>query len=155
MRHFRLGDYVEVAGLPGSKWQHRQGTVVEIFEHGLYEQEQIAEECAVNIGGERRCFMTEHLVKTLPPKLVRLFRAEIMERWHLDPNDVHSLKGDRHELVDLLCDRLSFTMRRAEAEVDDFYTEFDERLARAIDQNPSRPDHKPPERVPLDRKTAP
>jgi len=132
MTCFSLGDYVEIVGLPGSQWQNCQGAVVEILDRALYEQE-ITQECGVDIEGERHWFMATHLVKIVRPRLIRFFRAEILERWHLRPNDVDGLKGDRQGLVGLLCDRLSFAMRRAEAEVEDFYIEFNERIARAID----------------------
>lgn len=131
MGRFRVGDDVRVAYLPASEWQNRVGTVVEIFE--LHDGGNTAQECVVELGGERRCFMDKHLMKTVSSRLVRFFRAEVSERWHLEPNDVSSLRGDRQELIDLLCERLNFAMRRAEAEVDDFYITFNDRIARAIE----------------------
>jgi hypothetical protein len=77
--------------------------------------------------------MDKHLVKTVSGRLVRFFRAEVSERWPLELDDIATLKGDRQELIDLLCDRLSFAMRRAEAEVDEFYMIFNDRLSRAIE----------------------
>jgi hypothetical protein len=133
MRRFHLGDDVRVAYLPASEWQNRVGTIVEIFELEPHEAENTAQECVVDLGGERRCFMNKHLVKTVSARMVRFFRAEVSERWQLEPNDIATLNGDRQGLIDLLCDRLSFAIRRAEAEVDDFYATFNDRIARAIE----------------------
>jgi hypothetical protein len=133
MRRFQLGDDVRVAYLPASEWQNRVGTIVEIFELEPHAEENTAQECVVDLGGERRCFMNKHLVKTVSARMVRFFRAEVSERWQLDPNDIATLNGDRQGLIDLLCDRLSFAIRRAEAEVDDFYATFNDRIARAIE----------------------
>ena len=133
MARFHLGDDVRVAYLPASEWQNRVGTIVEIFEQRPHEKGNTAQECVVDLGGERRWFMDKHLVKTVSSRLVRFFRAEVSQRWPLEPNDVATLKGDRQGLVDLLCDRLSFAMRRAEAEVDTFYEAFDDRIALATE----------------------
>jgi hypothetical protein len=148
MRCFRLGDEVRIVGLPGSHWQNRQGTIVQILEHRPCEQEDMAQECAVDLGGERRWFMARHLVKTVSARFVRFFRAEVLERWHLEPDEVDGLKGDCQGLVDLLCDRLNFAARRAETEVDDFCAEFNEKIARAVDYGSS------PRQVPLYDKAA-
>src|SRR5713226_1954950 len=102
MRHFRIGDYVRVLGLPGSEWQDREGTIVEIFEHGPYEHGDILQECAVNFEGERRWFITKHLVKTVSARLLRFYRAEVLVRWQLEPSAVGGLNGDRDELAVLL-----------------------------------------------------
>ena len=134
MKRFNVGDYVRVAKLWASQWQNRIGRIVEIFEHGPYREGQISQECALDFEGERCWFMDKHLVKSVPARLVRFFRVEVSERWHLGHDDVGSLNGDREELVNLLCDRLSFAMRRAEAEVDDFYRTFNDRIARAVEQ---------------------
>jgi hypothetical protein len=148
MGSFRLGDEVRVVGLPSSQWQNRQGTIVQILEHGHCEQGDIAQECAVDLGRERRWFMAKHLVKTVSAKFLRFFRAEVLDRWHLEPDEVDSLKGDSQGLVDLLCDRLNFSARRAETEAEDFCTEFNEKIARAIDRESS------PKPVPLCDKPA-
>ena len=134
MRRFCLGDNVRVANLAASQWQNRVGTIVEIFEHGPYEEGKIVQECAVDLDGERRWFMDKHLMRTVPAKLIRFFRTEVSQRWQLDPNDVGLLNGDREQLVDLLRDRFSFVIRRAEAEVDDFYITFKDRISRATDR---------------------
>src|SRR5439155_22243713 len=94
MRRFCLGDDVRVANLAASQWQNRVGTIVEIFEHGPYEEGKIVQECAVALDGERRCFMDKHLMRTVPAKLIRFFRTEVSQRWQLDPNDVGLLNGD-------------------------------------------------------------
>ena len=133
MGRFRLGDDVRVAYLVASEWHNRVGTIVEIFEDGSCETGNTAQECVVELGGQRRWFLDKHLVKTVSSRLVRFFRAEVSQRWPLEPNDVATLNGDCHALVELLCDRLSFAMRRAEAEVDDFYATFNDRIARAIE----------------------
>jgi hypothetical protein len=139
MARFRLGDEVRVAGLPHSQWQNRQGTIVEIFEHGPYEQGQVVQECAIDVGGERRWFMARHLARTVPARFLRFFQSEASVRWHLEPNAVELLNGEREELVGLLCDCLGFARRRAEAEADEFLTELTERIARATDA--TRPEH--------------
>ena len=133
MKRFNLGDDVRVAYLPASDWHNRVGTIVEIFELEPHNEGNTAQECIVDLGGERRCFMDKHLVKTVSVRMLRFFRAEVSKRWQLEPNDVATLNGDRQDLIDLLCDRLSFAMRRAEGEVDDFYTTFNDRIARAIE----------------------
>jgi hypothetical protein len=150
MKRLHVGDHVRVANLPASPWQNRIGKIVEILEHGTYEAGKTRQECALDLEGKRCWFMDKHLVKSVPARVVRFFRAEVSEQWHLEQNDVGSLNGDREELVGLLCDRLNFAMRRAEAEVDDFYISFDERIARTIEQRSSeRPplNNKPPEGV--------
>jgi|ERR1041384_2539302 hypothetical protein len=142
MKRFQVGDHVRVANLPASSWQNRIGTIVEILEHGTYEAGKMTQECALDLEGKRCWFMDKHLVKSVPARVVRFFRVEVSEQWHLEHNDVDSLNGDREELVGLLCDRLNFAMRRAEAEVDDFYISFNERIAGTIEQ-------RSPERAPL------
>src|SRR5437762_8224917 len=137
MRHFHVGDYVRIFGLSGSQWDDREGIIVEIFEHGPYEQGQIRQECAVDVGGERHWFMDRHLVKTAPVALIRFYRAEVLARWQLEPSDVGSLNSNPRELVALLRDRFNFAPRRAHAEVDDFVTAFNERIAQAVEPNNS------------------
>jgi len=83
-----------------------------------------------------RVSVAQHLEKSVPDRWVRFFRVEALHRWHLEPDDVSNLNRDWQGLVAVLCDRLSLTIRRAEAEADDFYTEFNERMARAIDDKP-------------------
>jgi len=134
MRRFHLGDEVRVVGLPNSQWQDRQGTVVEMFP----QQPEAGHEYAVAFGTERRWFLDKHLVKSVPAKLVRFFRAEALNRWQLCPDDVSTLNGDIPELARLLCDRLDFAIRRAGAEAEDFYKEFNERIARAVYESPSK-----------------
>ena len=68
MTCFSLGDYVEIVGLPGSQSQNSQGTVVEILDRALYEQE-ITQECGVDIEGEQHWFMATHLVKIVRPPI--------------------------------------------------------------------------------------
>jgi hypothetical protein len=106
-----------------------------IFEHGPYGKAGILQECAVDTGGERCWFMAKHLMKSVPARLVRFFRAEVSDRWHLEPDEVGGLSGDREDLIGLLCDCLNFARRRAEAEVDHFYIEFNDKIARAIEPN--------------------
>ncbi len=141
MARFRLGDEVRVAGLPHSQWQDRRGTIVEIFEHGPYEQGQVVQECALDIGGERRWFMARHLAKTVPVRFLRFFQSEALVRWRLEKHDVERLNGEREELVGLLCDNLGFARRRAEIEADEFLGELTDRIARAIDDGKSQSVH--------------
>ena len=132
MKRFQLGDEVRIAGLPNSQWQDRRGTIVNIVEDDTLLEGSIKQECEVDVRGERRWFMAEHLVKSVPERFVRLFRAEVVQRWHLDPDDTCNLKGDSQGLVALLCDRLSFSIRHAEPEVEAFYAALNERIAGSI-----------------------
>lgn len=76
---FQLGDVVRVFALPSSEWRDRRGVIVEIVEHTDDEAVR-TQECAVKFGEERRCwFLAEHLVKSVPEKLGRFFRAEVLE----------------------------------------------------------------------------
>jgi hypothetical protein len=52
-----------------------------------------------------------------------------LDRWQLAPEDTCRLTGDDEEVVDLLQDHFGFAKRRAEAEVDDFYTAFNQKMA--------------------------
>jgi hypothetical protein len=117
----KVGDAVRVCHAPGSPWQASLGTIVEIFD-----REGDLQEYAVRIEGNLRWFMAEHLVKTVSPKWLRFFRNEVMERWTLSPDETCQLNGDREQLIELLCDQRAFSIRRAEAEVDEFYVKFDE-----------------------------
>ena len=133
MKRFQVGDDVRVSDLPNSQWQDLAGTIVEIRERHSCGEAGMVQECAVKIAGELRWFMADHLVKTVSTKWVRFFQTEAMYRWKLDPNAVGSLTGDREQLAGVLRDRLGFTMRRAQTEVDEFYTMFNERITRVID----------------------
>src|SRR5262245_27812864 len=131
MTRLQLGDEVRIAGLANSQWQDRRGTIVNIVEDDTIEG-SIKQECEVDFRGERRWFKAEHLVKSVPERFIRLFRAEAVQRWDLDPDDTSNLQGDFQGLVALLCDRLSFSIRHAEPEVEAFYTELNERIAGSI-----------------------
>ena len=90
---FNVGDYVCVRRVPASAWQDMCGTVVEmIFREAL-------QECAVNFGSVSRWFMAEHLTKAVPPKFIRFFQHEVIERWKLDPIETPRFSGDRDQLV--------------------------------------------------------
>jgi hypothetical protein len=78
-------------------------------------------------------FLAEHPVKTVPPKFVRFFRYDVANRWRLDMEGVSLLSGDWNELVSLLTSAHGFARRRAEAEADDFFYTFIERVGIAID----------------------
>jgi hypothetical protein len=129
MRNFRVGDHVRVIGLLNSRWQNLKGRIVEIFEAGSCESDEIQQECAVDLGGERCWFLANHLMKTIPGKWIQFFRSDVLDRWQLAPEDTCRLTGDDEEVVDLLQDHFGFAKRRAEAEVDDFYTAFNQKMA--------------------------
>ena len=140
MKPFAVGDQVRVAGLSSSPWQNSRGTIIEVLDRHQFGDAGTLQECAVRIGDERCWFMAEHLVRSVPARFVRFFRAEVLDRWKLDPDKVSLLNGDRHELVGLLRDEFSFAIRRAEAEVDEFWADFDARMARATDVS-AHPNH--------------
>ena len=133
MKRYRIGDEVQIVGLPHSQWQGRRGTIVEIFEHGPYEEGVIAQECAVDIAGQTRWFMARHLAKCGSTSLTRFFRAEVLDRWQLESVDVTLLTVDREGLILLLRDRFQFAGRRAGAEADDFLIAFNNRIASAME----------------------
>jgi hypothetical protein len=129
----KLQDNVRVIGLPNSEWQGLRGTVVEIAET-IGTDQRVRPEYAVEFMGKgRRWFLPEHLVRSVPEKRLRFFRYEVMERWNqLDADDVAVLHGDCGELINLLQDRYDFTTRRAQAEVENFFSEFESKIASAV-----------------------
>lgn len=80
------------------------------------------------LDGDRRWFMAQHLTRTISPQWARFFRNEAKDRWKLDPDRTAQLNGDWDQLIDLLCDHYDFTIRRAQTEAEDFYSEFDRRV---------------------------
>ena len=133
MKRFQVGDHVRIACLSASSWQNSRGTVIEIVERRQSEEAGTLQECAVDIEDRLCWFMAEHLVRSVPARFARFFRAEVLDRWRLDPDKVSLLNGDYQGLVDLLCDEFSFTIRRAEAEVNEFCAAFNARMACATD----------------------
>ena len=133
---FKSGDHVRVRRTHGSPWQDMHGTIVEIIAHHGIEPVQ---ECAVNFSGDLRWFMAEHLTRTVAPRLLRVFRNEVSERWKLDAVHTTFLNGDRDQLIDFLRDHHDFAIRRAEAEVDEFYSAFEAKILQAIDAMPRQP----------------
>jgi hypothetical protein len=127
--HFKSGDYVRVSRIAGSSWQDRHGTVVDVIVR--YENGPV-QECAVSSDGERCWFMSRHLIRTVSPRLIRFFRSEALDRWSLDADTAARLNGDSDQLMDLLCEDCHFTLRRAQAEVQQFYDAFDQKTL----QNP-------------------
>src|ERR1051326_1958993 len=93
MRNFRVGDHVRIIGVPNSRWTNLNGTIIEIFEPGPGNGDDIQEECAVDVGGERCWFMARHLVRTVPGKWIRFFRSDVLGRWQLGPADTCHLTG--------------------------------------------------------------
>jgi hypothetical protein len=128
---FQPGDAVRVARLPHSEWQGEHGVIAEIVEHG--EAGPDTQECAVQFAENRRCwFLSIHLTKTIPERLVRFFRAEVSERWkNINHNEILRLDGDRDQLIAMLQEECSFALRRAQIEVDEFFSEFDSRISQA------------------------
>ena len=132
MNRFQIGDDVRIVGLPFSQWRGDRGIVVEVVESAGNEAERV-QECKVNVAGESRWFRADHLVKSVPKKWVRFFRAEALDRWQLNADDVADLDGDHLQLIALLQDRHDFSGRRAQAEVDEFVSRLYERINRASD----------------------
>jgi hypothetical protein len=133
---FQPGDAIRVATLPHSEWQGAHGVILETVEHG--EAGEGVQECAVQFSGERRWFLSTHLIKTVPEKLLRFFRAEVSDRWkYLNPDEIARLHGDREELIALLQEDCQFALRRAQAEVDDFLSVFHSRLEHATEAGPA------------------
>ena len=141
----KIGDAVRVSHAPGSPWQGSLGRVVEVCDRS---GEGSLEEYAVQVEGNLRWFMAEHLVRTVNRKWLRFFRNEVMERWRLNPDETCELTGDREQLIELLRDHCAFSIRRAEAEVDDFCVKFDEATRRTEGgTNPPSPALRQPGRV--------
>ena len=122
----KVGDAVRICRAPGSPWQMSLGTIVEVVD-----RDGALQECAVRLGDNTlRWFMAEHLGRSICPKLLRFFRNEVMERWKLGPDEAAQLSGDRDQLIELLRDQCALSIRRAEAEVDEFLAKFDETTRR-------------------------
>jgi hypothetical protein len=128
----RPGDIVRVVGLPNSQWQGFRGTVIEVGE-GIDSEQRKRREYAVEFPGkDRRWFLQTHVVKSVPDKVIRFFRFEVVDRWNqLNPDDVAPLNGNRAELINLLQERYDFTIRRAQSEVENFFAEFEAKVATA------------------------
>src|SRR5204862_6503568 len=95
MNRFQLGDEVRVAALANSQWRGVQGTIVEIVVRGGDDDIEAVQECAVELdNGQRRWFLAGHIVKAVPAKLVRFFRAEVLARWLLSADDTALVNGE-------------------------------------------------------------
>src|SRR5262245_45893784 len=66
---------------------------------------QTQQEFAIKFDVQRCWFLAEHLVKTIPAKLVGFFRYEVANRWRFDTEEVFALSGDWSKLVSLLSSR--------------------------------------------------
>ena len=73
----------------------------------------------------------QYMMKAVPTKMVRFFRAEAIERWHLDEARANSLDGHRDQLITVLQDCYDFSLRRAGAEADEFVRALEEKIQRA------------------------
>jgi hypothetical protein len=80
--------------------------------------------------------MVEHLVKVVPVNMVRFFRSEAIERWHLDPDRAESLDGRRDQLITFLQECCGFSTSCAAREVDDFLRALDEKIQQATQVAP-------------------
>jgi hypothetical protein len=125
MTSFKVGDHIRVSRIAGSVWQDRDGRVVDVIVR--YDNGPV-QECAVAIGLERRWFLGRHLLRTVPPKLVRYFRSEVHDRWKLSIDTTESLTGDQDQLIDYLCQYCDLPIRRAQGEVEAFYDELDRKM---------------------------
>jgi hypothetical protein len=134
MPRFQIGDEVRVAGLTNSQWRGMSGTIVDIVERrsGSGGGEAI-QECAVTFKDQRRWFLASHLVRGVSERFVRFFRSEVLERWNTDPGEIAALSGDRDELMRFLRDRYDFSTRRAESEVEEFFSAFLGKIERATE----------------------
>ena len=65
-------------------------------------------------------------------------RSGVFRTHKLDPDKTACLNGDREQLVELLRDHYDFAIRRAEAEVDDFYAVFEKKIEQATEESPGR-----------------
>jgi uncharacterized protein YjbJ (UPF0337 family) len=62
----------------------------------------------------------------------RQFRKELSHHWQqLSPDELDGIEGKRDNLIVLLERRYGYARRRAEREVEQFVTEFEDRLRRA------------------------
>jgi hypothetical protein len=122
MTSFKVGDHIRVSRIAGSIWQDRDGTIVDVIVR--YDNGPV-QECAVAIGLERRWFLGRHLLRTVPPPLVRYFRSEVLDRWKLEPDVAAALNGDQNQLIDYLCQHCDLPIRRAQVEVDALYDQLD------------------------------
>jgi hypothetical protein len=143
MSRLQIGDAVRIVS-GSSQWQGRCGTIVDIVMRSCGDGDATVQECVVSLNGERRWFMAEHLTKSIPTKIVRFFRAEAIERWKLDPDQVICLDGSSDQLISFLRDHCDFSTRRATAEVSDFLCAFNERLKLATASLPWAASGEPP-----------
>jgi hypothetical protein len=127
MTEVHKGEVVRVVG-SSSEWQGSHGMVIEVIDRKHGDGNDKVQECAIEFGGERRWFMVEHLVKVVPTNKVRFFRAEAIERWHLDTDRANYLDGRRDQLINLLQNVWGFSKRRASAETDEFFRALDEKI---------------------------
>src|ERR1041385_1778934 len=124
----RIGDEVRVT-CASSQWRDCRGTVVEVLERNSCDHGDKLQECAVMLSNnERRWFMEEHLVKTVPVSSLRFFRSEVIERWKVNPDHAGTLDGSRDGLIAVLRDYYDYSTRHAEAEVDQFLVGFNQTI---------------------------
>jgi hypothetical protein len=126
---FKPGDHIRVSRIEGSTWQDRHGIVVDVI---VRDGNELVQECAVSLDGDRRWFLASHLNRTVPPQMIRFFRSEALDRWKLNPDKTAQLNGDWDQLMELLCEHYDLPMRRAALEVESFYNEFDRKTAPLI-----------------------
>jgi hypothetical protein len=130
---FKLNDTVRVTS--NCARRNRRGVIVDIVERNEANQNDVClEEYAVKFAEEDRSwFVADDLGKTFPKRMIPFFRSEVLERWkQLPPDRVVTLDGERDQLIALLCDYHSFSMRRGAAEVDEFFVAFHQRIERAV-----------------------
>jgi hypothetical protein len=60
-----------------------------------------------------------------------LLKAEIIARWPIDPDVIPPLHGTPAQLANLLHDNFGFSNRRASAEAEELFSEFETKLRRA------------------------
>jgi hypothetical protein len=137
MNQLRCGDVVRVVN-SFSVWRGVRGMIVDVIERDRGDGGGKVQECAVNFGDHRCWFMVEHLVKVVPVNMVRFFRSEAIERWHLDPDRAESLDGRRDQLITFLQECCGFSTSCASREVDDFLRALDEKIQQATQVAPER-----------------
>lgn len=127
---FQIGDEVRVTGLPASEWHGNSGRVVKMYARS--DEDGEVQECSVQFPSGRRWFLAADLTKSVPDRMRRFFRAEVLYRWSdLSHDDVLVLEGTREGLIAFLQERYDFSLRRATLEADSFISDIQDRIRSA------------------------
>ena len=132
MNRLRVGDEVKVI-CSSTQWRDASGIVTEIVQRQDAHNLKRIQECAVKFKSGRRWFMAEHLVRLRSPKLDRLLRSEITNRWPIDPTHTEWTDLSRAGLIRFLCEYFGFSQARATVETDELLSLFETRLQSATE----------------------